>query len=192
MSDRSEAPMAIGPDGVPELVEQPDDTAVERTTDARGDEGSTEGERHAVDQGLADTEEPGRQRTPNGPHERGVRPEPHPQRDARTDLPGATHRQHGQQYGPPVWSIRAVWMGMSPWCIPVMTSGRKRPPSTKPAKAPPFASSKVAAVPIATETKPATDIRTPRVIERATRTATVGTTMSAMASGVTRRMNRST
>ena len=92
----------------------------------------------------------------------------------------------------PVWSIGVMWLGLSPWCIPVTTSGRKRPPSTKPAKAPPFVSSQVAAVPIATETTPATDIRIPSVIDPATSTVTVGTTMSAMMSGVTRRMNRST
>lgn len=63
--------------------------------------GRPRGERHTVDQRLTDTQESGRQRTADGPHERGIRPKPHPQRDARTDLPGTTHRQHGQQHGPP-------------------------------------------------------------------------------------------
>lgn len=84
-----------------ELVEPPDDTATECHTDARDDERPPEGERHTVDERFADPEESGQQRTANHPHERLVRPEPHPRRDACTDLPGTPHRRHGQQHGPP-------------------------------------------------------------------------------------------
>ncbi len=83
-------------------------------------------------------------------------------------------------------------MGIRAWCRPSITSGRNRPPRTRPAKAPPVCSSQVAKLPMAAETSPATNIRPKRVARPATRTVRVGVRRLSRASGTQVRHHFST
>lgn len=92
----------------------------------------------------------------------------------------------------PCCSISVVWMGISAWCRPSITRGRKNPPSRKPAPAPPVESSQSAKVPMAEETSPATYIR-PKIVTRPEiSTVSVGVTSTSRASGTQRRHHFST
>ena len=86
--------------------------------------------------------------------------------------------------------MSCMWMGVSPWWMPSITSGRNVPASRKPAIGPPTPISQVAAAVIQSASTPPTGCRTKTTIRPPTSRVRNGVTMMLMVSGITRWIRR--